>query len=95
MRHSLHDRLRTAAAFVAAAVIVLSALHGAVPHHPDASTCLACQTLAAPAIVPPAEPEAVVRDSVRIDALRGGVPTRDATAIRLRPLRAPPLLPAA
>jgi hypothetical protein len=94
MRTSPRTRLATAAALFTAAALMLSLLHGAVPHHSGQTSCVACQVLSAPAIVPPEEPGDVVLQAVNLEAGRGDDALPDRRAPRLRPLRAPPPRPA-
>jgi len=78
-------------ATVLAGLMSLSALHAAAPHQLGQGPCVACQTLTAPALVPladapgrPPEPQSFIA------VVRGEAPL-EACALRLRPLRAPPL----
>ena len=82
--------LRSITAAFLAALVLLSVLHAAAPHHRGSGPCIGCQSLTAPALVPspdvPGHPPAPRRLEL---ASRRDVPL-DISAPRLRPLRAPP-----
>jgi hypothetical protein len=81
--------------FFAATTLVLAmtlaVLHGCVPHDSAQGTCVACQTLSAPAVMPLAEAPGLPIEWQAIHAVPGSDQPIASSAPRLRPLRAPPL----
>jgi len=84
--------------FAATALVLVAALavlHGCVPHDTAQGTCVACQTLSAPALVPIAEAPGLPAEWQPFLSIPGGDDPIASSAPRLRPLRAPPLSTAA
>jgi len=84
--------------FAATALVLamtLAVMHGCVPHDSARGTCVACQTLSAPALMPLAELPGFPAEWRAYLALPGGDNPIASSAPRLRPLRAPPLSNAA
>jgi len=78
------------AAAILAGMMILSALHAAAPHQRGQGPCVACQTLTAPALLPPAEAPGRPPEPQRLDSVVRSDAPPDSSAPRLRPLRAPP-----
>jgi hypothetical protein len=81
--------------FFAATALVLAmtlmVLHGCVPHDSAQGTCVACQTLSAPALMPLAEAPGLPAEWRAFLAIPRSDGPIASSAPRLRPLRAPPL----
>ena len=95
MRNGGSSNLRFLAAAILAAVMMLSVLHGLVPHPQEQGPCIACQTLTAPALMPLAESPGLALEPRRFFPIRRGDAPIEPYAPVLRPLRAPPLSTAA
>jgi len=76
---------------VLAGVMILSALHGAIPHPRGQGSCFACETLVTPALLPPVDTCLRPPEPNPCSAPRPSQPAFESKAPRLRPLRAPPL----
>lgn len=84
--------MRWMAAAILAGLMILSALHGVAPHHGGQGPCVACQTLAAPALVPLADVPGRPPEPRQLTPMRRGDFPVESSIPRLRPLRAPPLV---
>ena len=95
MRRSGSSHLRFPAAAFLAAVMMLSVLHGILPHRPEQGPCVACQTLSAPALVPIPQASGLPLEPRPFIATPRGDEPMESFAPPLQPLRAPPLSTAA
>lgn len=86
-------KLFAATALVLAMALVV--LHGCVPHDSAQGTCVACQSLSAPALIPMAEAPGLPAEWKPFLAIPVSENLIASSAPRLRPLRAPPLSKAA